>query len=134
MDPDSSILLQILILLILIGINAFFAASEIAVISVNAAKIRKMAEEGDRKAKLLRNLISEPSKFATIQVGVTLAGLLASAVAAESFADKLTIWIKTFGRPLDPSVIKFGVVIIITFISAYFQLVLGELVPKRLAM
>ena len=94
---------------ILIGINAFFAASEIAVISVNAAKIRKMAEEGDRKAKLLQNLISEPSKFlATIQVGVTLAGLLASAVAAESFADKLSIWIKTFGRPLDPSVIKFG--------------------------
>jgi putative hemolysin len=135
MDPDSSILLQVLILLILIGINAFFAASEIAIISVNAAKIRKMAEEGDGRAKLLQNLIAEPSKFlATIQVGVTLAGLLASAVAAESFADKLTLWIKTFGRPLDPAVIKVVAVIIITLILSYFQLVLGELVPKRFAM
>ncbi len=135
MDPDSSILVQMLILLILVGINAFFAASEIAIISVNSAKIRKQAEEGDGKAQLLQNLIGEPSKFlATIQVGVTLAGLLASAVAAESFADKLTLWIKTFGWPLDPSIIKFAAVIIITLILAYFQLVLGELVPKRLAM
>ncbi len=135
MDPDTSVLLQMLVLLVLICINAFFAASEIAIISVNSAKIRKQAEEGDGKAKLLQNLINEPSKFlATIQVGVTLAGLLASAVAAESFSDKLTLWIKTFGWMLEPTVIKVTAVVVITLILAYFQLILGELVPKRLAM
>lgn len=127
--------MHLIILLILIGMNAFFAASEIAIISVNAVKIRKKAEEGDEKAKFLQNLIGEPSKFlATIQVGVTLAGLLASAVAAESFADQLTLWIKGLGWPLELSVIKFVAVILITIILSYFQLVLGELVPKRLAM
>ncbi len=127
--------MHVIILLILVGMNAFFAASEIAIISVNAVKIRKKAEEGDEKAKFLQNLIGEPSKFlATIQVGVTLAGLLASAVAAEGFADQLTLWIKGLGWPLELSVIKFAAVILITIILSYFQLVLGELVPKRLAM
>lgn len=125
--------MHLIILFLLIGMNAFFAASEIAIISVNAVKIRKKAEDGDAKAKLLQNLIGEPSKFlATIQVGVTLAGLLASAVAAEGFADQLTLWIKGWGWPL--SVVKFAAVILITMILSYFQLVLGELVPKRLAM
>ncbi len=127
--------MHVIILLVLIGMNAFFAASEIAIISVNAVKIRKKAEEGDEKAKFLQNLIGEPSKFlATIQVGVTLAGLLASAVAAEGFANQLTLWVKGWGWPLELSVIKFAAVILITIILSYFQLVLGELVPKRLAM
>ncbi len=135
MDPDSSILSQFLLLFVLIGINAFFAASEIAIISVNAQKIRKMAEEGNKKAKLLHSLINEPSKFlATIQVGVTLAGLLASAVAAESFADNLSQWLQSTGIPLDQTIITMIAVIVITLILSYFQLVLGELVPKRLAM
>lgn len=127
--------MHLIILLVLIGMNAFFAASEIAIISVNAVKIRKKAEEGDAEAKFLQNLIGEPSKFlATIQVGVTLAGLLASAVAAEGFADQLTLWIKGWGWPLELAVVKFAAVILITIILSYFQLVLGELVPKRLAM
>ncbi len=127
--------MHLIILLVLIGMNAFFAASEIAIISVNAVKIRKKAEEGDAEAKFLQNLIGEPSKFlATIQVGVTLAGLLASAVAAEGFADQLTLWIKGWGWPLELSVVKIAAVILITIILSYFQLVLGELVPKRLAM
>ncbi len=127
--------MHLIILLVLIGMNAFFAASEIAIISVNAVKIRKKAEEGDTEARFLQNLIGEPSKFlATIQVGVTLAGLLASAVAAEGFADQLTLWIKGLGWPLELSVVKFAAVILITIILSYFQLVLGELVPKRLAM
>jgi putative hemolysin len=135
MDPDGSLSLQIFFLLVLIGINAFFAASEIAIISVNAQKIRKQAEEGDKKAQLLQNLVSEPSRFlATIQVGVTLAGLLASAVAAESFSDNLSRWFRSFGLALDETVITLIAVIVITLVLSYFQLVLGELVPKRLAM
>lgn len=135
MDPDSSPLLQVLFLFFLIAINAFFAASEIAIISLNAQKVRRMAEEGDKKAKLLQNLLNEPSKFlATIQVGVTLSGLLASAVAAESFADKLVQQVKIMGWPIDETFVKLGSIIIITIFLSYFTLVLGELVPKRLAM
>lgn len=135
MDPDGSILIQALVLLILIGINAFFAASEIAIISLSNQKIKKMAEEGHKKAILLQNLVNEPSRFlATIQVGVTLAGLMASAVAAESFADNLTNYVKTLGLPFQASVINIFSVVIITIFLAYFTLVLGELVPKRLAM
>lgn len=135
MEFDSSIVLQILFLFILIGLNAFFAASEIAIISLNDKKIKKMAEEGHKKAILLENLMSEPSRFlATIQVGITLAGFLASAFAAESFADRLTGAVKMSGLPVDESIIKLIAVILITVILAYFQLVLGELVPKRVAM
>ena len=78
----------IFVLLILILLNAFFAASEIALISLNDNKIKIMADGGDKKAKILKNLLSEPSRFlATIQIGITLAGFLASAFASESFAD-----------------------------------------------
>ena len=135
MDPDGSLLSQLLFLLVLIGINAFFAASEIAIISINTQKIKKQAEEGDKKARLLQSLVSEPSKFlATIQVVVTLAGLLASAIAAKSFADNFSRWLQSFGLALDETVVTLIAVIIITLVLSYFQLVLGELVPKRLAM
>jgi putative hemolysin len=135
MESGDNLLLQLLILLVLIGINAFFAASEIAVISLNTQKIRRQAEEGDKKAGLLHQLLTEPSKFlATIQVGVTLSGLMASAIASESFADKLTLWIEARGVGLNASVIKLVSVVLITIILSYLTLVLGELVPKRLAM
>ena len=84
-DPDSSILFNIILLLILILCNAFFAMSEIAVISLNDTKLKKMADEGNKKARAICRLTKEPSKFlATIQVGVTLSGFFASAVAAEN--------------------------------------------------
>ncbi len=135
MESDSSLILQILFLLVLIGMNAFFASSEIAIITLNDKKIKKMAEEGDKKAKLLHQFISEPSKFlATIQVGVTLSGLLASAFAAESFADRVSRAVIATGLPLDESVMKLIAVISITILLSYFTLVFGELVPKRVAM
>ena len=81
---------EILLLLVLILLNAFFAASEIALISLNDNKISLMAEEGNKKARQIKQLLDEPSKFlATIQIGITLAGFLASAFAAESFAGPL---------------------------------------------
>lgn len=125
----------LLLLMVLIVLNAFFAASEIALISLNINKIKLMADEGNKKAQRLVNILSEPSKFlATIQIGITLAGFLASAFAAENFADPLVNLIKATQAPIPENVLKTVSVIIITLILSYFTLVLGELVPKRLAM
>jgi putative hemolysin len=116
-------------------LNAFFAASEIALISLNDNKIRLMAEEGNKKAKLLKHLLSEPSRFlATIQIGITLAGFLASAFAAEGFSERLVNLFKLTGLAVPDSWLKTISLILITMILSYFTLVLGELVPKRLAM
>lgn len=126
---NTSLILDLLILAVLIMINAFFSATEIAVITLNDNKIRKRAEEGDRIARKLVRLINEPGSFlATIQVGVTLAGFLSSAFAADIFAERL---VRLIG--VDLQIIKTLSVIIVTFILAYFSLVLGELVPKRVA-
>lgn len=125
----------IFVLMILIVLNAFFAASEIALISLNDNKIRLMAENGDKKAKILKNLLSEPSRFlATIQIGITLAGFLASAFASESFAGPVVKFLLAVGIPIPEVWLKTAAVFVITIILSYFTLVLGELVPKRLAM
>ena len=127
--------MELLVLILLIVLNAFFAASEIALISLNDNKVKAMAESGDKKAKLLQNLLSEPSRFlATIQIGITLAGFLASAFAAESYAGTLAGLLYEAGFPLPQEVLETISVVLITLILSYFTLVLGELVPKRLAM
>lgn len=127
-------MISLLVLIILIFINAFFAASEIAFISLNDAKIERQAKEGNKKAKKIRKMLKEPSKFlSTIQVGITLAGFLSSAFAADAFASELA--------PKLNDLISFGIetwekisIIIITMILSYFTIVFGELVPKRVAM
>lgn len=124
-----------MVLVLLIVLNAFFAASEIALISLNDNKVKAMAEEGHKKAKLLQNLLSEPSRFlATIQIGITLAGFLASAFAADSFAGSLANVLFTAGVPVPREILETISVIFITLLLSYFTLVLGELVPKRIAM
>ncbi len=126
---------EILLLLVLILLNAFFAASEIALISLNDNKISFMAEEGNKKARQIKQLLGEPSKFlATIQIGITLAGFLASAFAAESFSGGLVELIKQTGIGIPDSWLKSISVVAITIVLSYFTLVFGELVPKRLAM
>ena len=126
---------RLVFLLILIGVNAFFAASEIALISLNDNKIKLMAEEGNKKAGQLVKLLGEPSRFlATIQIGITLAGFLASAFAAESFANPIVQMLQGFGIQAPESILRVTTVIVITVVLAYFTLVLGELVPKRVAM
>lgn len=135
MPDGDSLLIQIFFLVILIGMNAFFASSEIAIISLNDKKIKRMAEKGHKKAKMLVNLTNEPSKFlATIQVGVTLSGLLASAMASESFTDRLTLIFQSLGLSFNAAVFKIIAVFIVTILLSYFTLVFGELVPKRIAM
>ncbi|KKI91531.1 hemolysin-like CBS domain-containing protein [Bacillus sp. SA1-12] len=127
--------LEIVILIILIIVNAFFAASEIALISLNDNKIKILAEGGDKKAKMLNSLLAEPSSFlATIQIGITLAGFLASAFAAESFAGQLANLLYEWGVPISEELLGTISVIVITIVLSYFTLVLGELVPKRLAL
>jgi len=126
---------EIMFLIVLIVLNAFFAASEIALISLNDNKIKLMAEEGNKKAGIINKLLKEPSKFlATIQIGITLAGFLASAFAAESFSGRLVEVIKKTGVHIPDAWLRNTSVVIITIILSYFTLVLGELVPKRLAM
>lgn len=133
----SHIVQQILLQVFLILLNAFFAMTEIAVISLTPAKLKKGVEEGDKKAKKLLKLVEEPSGFlSTIQIGITLAGFLGSAFAADSFSEYLTDWIyRDLGfTALSLNALDKISVIIITLILSYFTLIFGELVPKRIAM
>lgn len=137
MTDPLDLIFKIVILIFLVFVNAFFAMSEIAVISLNDNKIKKMAEEGHKKAKQIVKLTENSSKFlSTIQIGVTLAGFLTSASASETFA-------KMFSDALSKTVIVnyiskgiiHGVsVVVVTIIMSYFSLVLGELAPKKIAM
>ncbi|WP_251047931.1 hemolysin family protein [Planococcus sp. ISL-109] len=123
------------ILIVLIFINALFAASEIALISLNDYKIKKLAESGNKKAQLIDDMLSQPSQFlATIQIGITLAGFLASAFAADSFADELSLYVQGTAIPVSPAIVQVTSLVLITFLLSYFTLVFGELVPKRLAL
>ena len=134
---STTIFRQLLLQLILIALNAFFAATEIAVISLNSQKMRALAEDGDKKAEKIAKIIEDPTKFlSTIQVGITLAGFLGSAFAADSFGDMLAASIKSRFN-LDGAMadaIQTVSVVIVTLALSYFTLVLGELVPKRVAM
>ena len=134
---EDPLLPQLLFLIVLILLNGFFAASEIAVISLSEGKVRKQAEEGDKKAAKLLRLIQAPDNFlSTIQIGITLAGYLASAFAADTFSDRLVRWlVEDCGvTSLPAGTLNAIMVVVITLILSYFTLVFGELVPKRLAM
>lgn len=128
---------QLILQLILILLNAFFAATEIAFVSLNENKLRHQADEGDKKASKMLKLVEEPTEFlSTIQIGITLAGFLGSAFAANSFSEMLVGWVtKTFNLSATlHNTLDAVAVIVITLILSYFTLVLGELVPKRVAM
>ena len=130
------ILPQILLQVFLIALNAIFAAAEIAIISMNDAKLAALAAKGNKKAVRLARLTSTPAKFlATIQVAITLSGFLGSAFAADNFAALLVDGLLKIGVPEEARGILNSVsVIVITLILSYFTLVFGELVPKRFAM
>ena len=127
--------MQIVILILLILVNAYFAASEIAFISLNDAKIQKIAKEGNKKAQQIEKMLKNPSKFlATIQIGITLAGFLSSAFASDAFASELAPILNSAMPVLSVEVWNTISIILITIILSFFTLVFGELVPKRLAM
>lgn len=134
MDEDPFIW-KFLILLLLILVNAFFSLSEIAIISMNDNKIRRLAEEGNPKALHLLKFLEQPGNFlSTIQVGVTFAGFLASAFAADSFSEPVTAYIAAQTGMTNIGTINNAVVILITLVLSYLTLVFGELVPKRIGM
>ncbi len=135
MSTDDPLIGQLLLQVFLIMLNAVFACAEIAVISINDNKIRRLATTGDKRAVRLLALTKNPARFlATIQVGITFAGFLGSAFAADHFADKLMGWLIVMGVTASPAILDALAVIVITLILSYFTLVFGELVPKRIAM
>ncbi len=122
---------QLILLLVLIAINAYFAAAEIAIVSVNKNRIRTLAQEGNKKAQTLMKLIEDPNKFlSAIQVVITLAGFFSSAQAAISFSGPVGIKLESWGIPYGNEV----ALIVITLALSFLMLVLGELFPKRIAM
>lgn len=128
----GSLVFDILLILLFILINAFFAAAEMAIVTQNDNKIRKLAEEGNHAASKLILFIEDKSRLlATIQVLITLAGFLSSAFAADKLASRLY-------RVADPGFnhlwLQSFFVVVVTILLSYISLVLGELVPKRLAM
>lgn len=138
MDDPGSIIFKLVLLFVLILVNAFFAMSEIAIISLNDNMIDKLAEDGHKKAKQIKKLTENPSNFlSTIQIGVTLAGFLTSASASTTFAEMLTnaiLAINPEKLSAFSGLISGASVVVITIIMSYFSLVLGELAPKRMGM
>ena len=129
--------MEILLQIILILVNAFFAGTEMAVVSLNSTKLRKLQEEGDKTAGKLLKMVEDSSAFlSTIQVAITLAGYLGAAFAGENFAPVLSSWLyNDLGFQVLPQAALNNVaIIIITIILSYFTLVFGELVPKRIAL
>lgn len=131
MDSGPEVYFQIIILILLTLINAFFAASEMAIVSMDKKKLLTLSEQGDKRAIKVEKLLKEPSRFlSTIQVGITFAGFFTSASAAVGLSAK-------FGKFLEDLSIPFAhrvSFVLITIILAFFSLVFGELVPKRIAL
>lgn len=133
MDQSGSLLPYIILMTVLIIVNGLFSASEMAIVSANRNKIASLADDGDRRAKLVLDLLNKPGNFlATIQVGITFAGFLTAGSAATTFGEVVAPVLRNIGVP--------GVYattlaqLIITLVISYFSLVFGELLPKRIAL
>ena len=125
----------VLLQIFLIALNAIFAGTEIAVISVNETKLEKEVERGNKRAKWLLKMTQNSSGFlATIQVAITLSGFLGAAFASDSFAAVLSGALKRIGIGLSDSVLNTISVVLVTLVISYFSIVFGEMVPKRIAM
>lgn len=130
-DPQFNLFLNLLFLVFLTMTNAFFACTEIAMVSINKNKINLLAENGNKTAKLIQKVLSEPTNFlSTIQVAITLSGFFASASAATGFAEILSKKLAVFNLGYTKEIS----IVIVTIILSYFTLVFGELVPKRIAL
>lgn len=127
----QSIVFELMLILVLTVINAFFSAIEMAIVAVNRSRMNYLAEEGNKKAEIILNLLKKPNNFlATIQVGITFAGFFASAYAATTLSTKLAFFLNRFGILYSDKLS----VIIITLLLSYITLVFGELLPKRIAL
>ncbi len=130
MSVQATLILQVL----LIFVNAVFAGTEIAVISLNAIQLKKEADDGDKKAAKLLKLVENQSSFlSTIQISITLAGFLGAAFSADVLSEHLVEWLQKLGCPGSKALLNTLSVIFITIIISFFTLIFGELVPKRIA-
>src|SRR5699024_3885579 len=130
-DSGPSVYYRIIILIILVLINAFFAASEISLVSVDKKNIKEESKRGNKKADLLLKLLKEPSRYlATIRVGITLSSFLLSALSAISLSGRFSVYLKNLGLYYTDKIS----IIIITIVLSFISLVFGELVPKRIAL
>jgi putative hemolysin len=126
MDP---VIIQLALVVLLVLVNAYFAGAELALVSLHAGQLQRLEDRG-RRGRMVAQLAREPNRYlATVQVGITLAGFLASATAAVSLAEPLLPAFEVFGDAAE------GVaVVVVTMVLAFVMLVFGELAPKRLAM
>ncbi|HYF84004.1 MAG TPA: hemolysin family protein [Clostridia bacterium] len=132
---DGDLWTQMLVILLLIGLNAFFAASEMAIVSVRQSRLKPLVDEGNKAAIIVKKFLEEPSKLlATIQIGITFAGFLASAIGAQTLSSSLTVFLAGLNVPVISHSASWISTFIVTTIIALFTLVLGELVPKRMAL
>ena len=129
-DPSSqNLLFQMLLLVVLTCLNAFFAASEMSMVSLNRARVEQKAEEGDKKYIRLVKVLDKPNNFlSTIQVGITFISLLQGASLSASLGKVIASW---FGNSATAQTA--GSIISLIFLT-YIAIVLGELYPKRIAM
>lgn len=128
---DSGLLPKLILIIILTGVNAFFASAEMAMVSVSSSKIKKLRDEGDERAQILLDISKDQTRFlSTIQVAITLAGFFSSGSAATSISKVFGNYLTGLGIPYGPTI----AFILITFILSYITLVFGELVPKRIAL
>jgi putative hemolysin len=126
---------QIFLIFILIGVNAFFAASEMAIVSVRQARLKPLIDNGNKAAMIVSRFLEEPSKLlSTIQIGITFAGFLASAIGAQSLSSSLAIFLRNLNIPVITASAPVISTLIVTAAIGFFTIVLGELVPKRLAL
>lgn len=132
---SSDLWAQMLLILLLIGANAFFAASEMAIVSVRQARLKPLIDEGNKSAILVSKFLEEPSKLlATIQIGITFAGFLASAIGAQTLSKSLSEFLKSLNMPFIDGYAGVISTVVVTAIIGFFSLILGELVPKRMAL
>ena len=131
---SSDLWTQILLIFFLIGVNAFFAASEMAIVSVRQARLKPLIDDGNKAAILVSKFLEEPSKLlSTIQIGITFAGFLASAIGAQSLSSSFAIYLKNLNMPIVSHSATVIATITVTAIIGFFTIILGELV-KRLAL
>ncbi|HHZ12047.1 MAG TPA: HlyC/CorC family transporter [Acholeplasmataceae bacterium] len=134
MDGDSDpygLILTLILIVVLIAINAFFASAEMAVVSVNQNRLKRVLDSGDKRAEILKKLTSEPTRFlSTIQVAITLAGFLSSATAGS----KISIYVVRLFALIGVKMSETVAMVLVTLILSYLNLIFGELYPKKLAL
>ena len=128
-----NIFAEILIIFLLLLVNGAFAMAEIAVVSSRKARLKSLADEGDPKARAALALAQHPTSFlSTVQIGITLVGILAGAFGGATLSGKLSVWLATF--PALAAYANFLSIFIVVGAITYFSLIIGELVPKRVAL